>query len=119
MQARPNTRRPPQLTTENLARLNELLALGPGDHGWETDIWTSRRVAVVIEKEFGNKFHQDHVCKILTKQLNWSWQKPSKKTEEQDPPQAVSNRIETQWPAIKKTQMKKKRQSLSSMKIAS
>lgn len=118
LQARPNTGRPPQLTTENLAHLNELLALGPREHRWETDIWTSRRVAVVIEKEFGIKFHQDHVFKILTKQLNWSWQKPSKKAEEQDP-QAVANWIETQWPTIKKTQMKKKRQSLSSMKVAS
>lgn len=118
LQARPNTGRPPQLTAENLVQLKELLVLGPRNHGWKTDIWTSRRVAVVIEKEFGIKFHPDHVFKILTKQLNWSWQKPSKKAEEQNP-LAVTNWIEVEWPTLKKTLTKKKRQSPSSTKVAS
>ncbi len=43
LQARPNTGRTPQLTAENLVHLEELLVLGPRNHGWKTDIWKNER----------------------------------------------------------------------------
>lgn len=39
------------------------------------DVWTARRVAEVIAKTFGVRYHRDHVGKLI-REAGWSRQKP-------------------------------------------
>ena len=48
---------------------------GARQHGFPADLWTLPRVAAVIERITGEKFHPGHVWKILGS-LDWSVQKP-------------------------------------------
>jgi transposase len=43
--------------------------------GCTTSLWTSARVAHVIETECGVRYHPGHVWRIL-RQLGWSCQRP-------------------------------------------
>lgn len=118
LEARPNEGRPPRLSPLEMEQLVEILKRGPRAAGWETDIWTTRRVKEIIEREFGKKFHPDHVFKILTRKLQWSWQKPGKCAREQDL-DAVRNWFEKEWPDIKKKRPGKTPRSRLSTKVVS
>jgi transposase len=41
------------------------------EFGFETDLWTTERVASVIEQKFGIKYHTDHVRRILRNSLKF------------------------------------------------
>ena len=47
-------------------------------YGLETGIWTSPLVRQVIEGEFGQRYHAEHVRKLL-QQLGYSVQRPTTK----------------------------------------
>ena len=55
--------------------LETLLLEGPEAHGFPTPLWTCPRVARLIGDEFGVRYHDGHVWKILWA-LNWSPQRP-------------------------------------------
>jgi transposase len=63
--------RSPRLRAENLKRLEQGLLKGPKALGYETPLWTLWRVGHLIEKEFGVRYYNGHVWKIL-RQLQWS-----------------------------------------------
>ncbi|PSQ10064.1 hypothetical protein BRC93_11135 [Halobacteriales archaeon QS_5_70_15] len=42
-----------------------MLEEGAQAHGWETDLWTSKRVAALIEREFEIAFTRRHCSRIL------------------------------------------------------
>ena len=44
---------PPRLSEEQRARVPELLERGAEDYGFRGELWTSKRVAEVIRREFG------------------------------------------------------------------
>jgi transposase len=67
--------RKPRLSGEDLKRLKQGLLKGAEALGYETPLWTLWRVGHLIEKEFGFRYHNGHVWKIL-RQLNWSCQRP-------------------------------------------
>jgi transposase len=50
-----------RLPSEQLARLPELLTRGPATYGFRGDVWTRRRIAVVIRLEGGVTYHPTHV----------------------------------------------------------
>lgn len=118
LKAKPNEGRPPRLEPGDLDRLVEILLKGPREFGWDSDIWTTPRVAEVILREFKVEFHRDHVFKILTRKLRWSWQKPGKRAREQDP-EAVARWVSEEWPEIKKKPTRRTRRSRSSTKAIS
>jgi transposase len=62
----------PKLGREKLAQLPGLLARGPLIHGFETPVWTSERVALVIWHRFRVRYSFDHV-KYLLSSLGWRW----------------------------------------------
>lgn len=66
----------PGLGDSQLQQLEALLLLGGKHHGWHNELWTAARVAVVIERQFGRRYHPEHVRKILKGRPNWSGQKP-------------------------------------------
>ena len=56
---------------------------GPPPQGFAGEIWTRRRVAQVIEREFGVSYDPSHVGRIL-KGCGFSLQKPALRTAQRD-----------------------------------
>ncbi|KAA9398338.1 transposase [Haloarcula sp. CBA1130] len=54
-----------QLDDQDREQLVELLEEGAQAHGWETDLWTSKRVATLIEQEFDINYTPRHCSRIL------------------------------------------------------
>lgn len=93
--------RPKKLTDAQLRRLEKLLLKGPLKHGYTTELWTTQRVADVIERAFGVRYDPDHVGRILHR-LGWSHQKPQRQAIERDEG-AIEEWKRKRWPAVKKT----------------
>jgi len=92
--------RPPKVSREHIASLPELLKKGAMAYGYSTDLWTTKRVAELIEKEFGVSYDRDHISRILH-QLGMSWQRPERKAIERNE-LGIKRWIQHKWPAIKK-----------------
>src|SRR5918997_776634 len=73
----------PRLTPEQLAQLPSLLAEGAEAFGFLGEVWTAKRVAMVIRKEFGVRYHPDHVGRLL-RTAGWSSQKPMRRANQRD-----------------------------------
>ena len=71
LKAKPASGRPPRLTARQKDRLVRLLAKGAMAQGYRTELWTTQRIADVIERKLGVHYHPNHVGKLL-KQLRWS-----------------------------------------------
>jgi transposase len=83
--AQPQPHRPAQLTDTQLQQLEELLGQGAQAHGWPNALWTTARVAQVIQRTFGIAYHHDHVGRFLRQRLGWTPQKPRRRARERDP----------------------------------
>ena len=103
--------RPPKLNEKDLNRLRKALERGPETLGYETSLWTSGRVAVLIEELFGIRYHEDHVWRILRK-LGWSCQRPVGRALERDE-EAIRRWKKQRWPALKKKPKQRTRRSSS------
>jgi|SRR5262245_17624306 len=64
-----------RLTDDDCRKLEALLLEGPVAHGWANDLWTTTRIAQVIEKEFRIKYHPNQVSRILKERLNQTCQR--------------------------------------------
>lgn len=98
--AKPQTGRPPRLSLQQKEKLVCLLVRGALAAGFSTDVWSCPRVAQLIERHFGVKYHKDYVWFVL-RDLGWSCQMPQHRDRKQDP-QAVKRFRERDWPRIKK-----------------
>ena len=56
---------------------------GPETLGYETSLWTTSRVAHLIEQECGLSYHPSQAWRIL-RQLGWSCQRPTGRALERD-----------------------------------
>jgi transposase len=75
LRRRPKTGgRRPKLAREKLARLPGLLAQGPLAHGFDTPVWTSERVAILICRRFRVRYTRDYVHRLMPR-LGWRWHK--------------------------------------------
>jgi transposase len=92
--------RKPRLTPRQKARLEQHLLAGPERRGYETSLWTSERVAELIEREFGVRYHPGHVWKVLVA-LGWSCQRPAGRARERNE-EAIRHWKKVTWPDIKK-----------------
>jgi len=99
LKSRPHKGREPQLSLQQKKELANLLLKGSRAHGWIDDFWTLKRIAAVIEREFGVKYHYCHVWRIMTG-MGWSCQKPERVAREQDKKKVKEFR-EKIWPKIK------------------
>lgn len=61
------TGRPSRLHVDQLAQLRDLYNEGAIACGFESDRWTTSKLAVVIEQKFGVRYDQDHVGRLLHK----------------------------------------------------
>jgi len=73
-----------QLNEQDREQLVELLEEGAQAHGWETDLWTSKRVAALIEQEFAIDYTPRHCSRIL-RELGYRPVKPREGAAEKDP----------------------------------
>uniref|UniRef100_UPI001473D83C helix-turn-helix domain-containing protein n=1 Tax=Tautonia rosea TaxID=2728037 RepID=UPI001473D83C len=68
--------------------------------GYATDLWTTRRLAEVIEKRFGIRFNSNYLVEWLTSR-GLRPQKPEVRAVERDEP-AIAHWVAEDWPRIKK-----------------
>ncbi len=89
-----------RLTDEQRAQLDTELRRGPTEHGYATELWTLARVAEVIEKTTGVRYHPGHVWRLLT-ELGWTRQRPARRAVERDE-EEIARWVKEDWPRIKK-----------------
>src|SRR5208282_6514246 len=106
--------RKPRLKTADLRRIEHGLKRGPQALGYGTDLWTSGRVAHLIEAACGVRYHPSQAWRIL-RQLGWSCQRPVGRALERDEDK-IRQWKQKRWPEIKKKSKTKAGQSFSSMK---
>jgi transposase len=72
----------PRLSADQLRQLETLLLQGAKQHGWPNQLWTADRVASLVQRHFGVRYHPEHIRKILKQRLHWTSQKPQRKARE-------------------------------------
>ena len=93
--------RPSKLTDEQSAQLPALLAKGAEAFGFRGDVWTTERVAHVIQQELGVSYHPAH-CSRLLRQLRQTPQKPIEKATQRNE-SAIQAWKDERWDELKKT----------------
>jgi transposase len=109
--------RKPRLDKKQLRRVDVALRKGARANGFNTDLWTLPRVAMVIERVTGVNYHPGHVWKVLGA-MEWTLQRPARQARERNP-EGVKYWVEERWPEIKKTLVAGKPGSFSKTKAAS
>jgi transposase len=102
LKAKPHRGPKPRLNAKQKRRLLKILLAGPRKAGYRTDLWTCPRVAEVIAKKFGVKYHPAHVWKLV-RRLGWTCQKPEQRARERDEA-AIRRWRGRDWPRIKRGQ---------------
>ena len=92
----------PRLRPEDLRRIERALKRGPQALGYETDLWTSARVAQLIEHECGVKYDPSQAWRIR-RQLGWSCQRPTGRALERNE-EKFRQWKRGRWPELKKGQ---------------
>ncbi len=105
LNAKKHTGRPPRMSEEEKGRLYEMIRRGAKYYGFETDIWTTERIATLIAVHFKIRYDRDHIGRILHP-LGLSWQMPKKKARERNE-EEVRNWVENVVPQIKKSSKKR------------
>jgi len=100
LKAKPHGGRRSRLTLEQKKTLEQVLLEGSRAAGFATDLWTLSRVARMIERLFGVKYHPGHVWYIL-RDMGWSCQKPERRARERDEV-AIEGWRKCDWPRVKK-----------------
>jgi len=100
LKAKPAPGRPTKLRPAQMKRLPVLLLRGALAWGYRTDLWTTSRIAEMIDREFKVRFHRAHVGRLMAN-LDWSCQKPERRALERDE-EAIERWKRYRWTAIKK-----------------
>ena len=101
LKPRPTPGRPPQMERPQKQQLLGLLKRGARAAGYPTEMWTTRRVAEQIRRQWGIVYHPGHVWKILVA-LGWSCQKPERRAIQRNP-KKIRQWKQRAWPGIKKS----------------
>jgi transposase len=100
LKAKPHPGRRSKLTIAQRRELEALLLQGPLAHGYQTDLWTLKRIAEMIEKHFAVRYDPSGVWHVL-RGIGWSCQKPEGRARERDE-EAIARWRQQDWPRIKK-----------------
>jgi putative transposase len=101
LEAQPITGRPPRLDEKAWARLSRLLDLGAVAAGFATERWTLKRIAALIEREFGVHYHPRYLERPL-KAHGFSVQRPATRAKERDE-LVIAVWPKRDWVALKKS----------------
>ena len=88
----------PKLTEAQRAALPGVLAKGAEAYGFVGDVWTTKRIAVVIKRVFGVSYHPAHISRLM-RQIGWTVQKPMLRASQRDEAMVAAWRDQT-WPAL-------------------
>jgi transposase len=99
--AKPVPGRRRKLSPQQGEQLLQLLLKGARAYGFPNELWTLKRMAAVIQVEFGVRYHPSHVWKIL-RGLGWSCQVPECRAIQRDE-RAIAHWKRYKWPALKKS----------------
>jgi transposase len=91
----------PKVSDAQLAEIEQALLQGAKANGFDTDLWTLERVAVVISQLTGVRYHPGHVWVILRRRLGWTLQRPQRRASERDE-EAIARWVQQEWPRIKR-----------------
>jgi len=101
-----------RLGPEELRHIERGLKRGAEALGYTSGLWTSARVAHLIEQECGVRYATGHAWRIL-RQLGWSCQRPAGRALERDE-EKIKQWKRKRWPEIKKKPKPKAGRSSSS-----
>lgn len=104
LKAKPTPGRPRFLTAAQERKVLGWLAESPTEHGFDTDLWTARRVAELILRRFGVRFHPNYLREWLAER-NYTPQKPARRARQRDPV-AIDQWVAEDWPRIQKRRAK-------------
>lgn len=97
---RARTGRPPRLDPRDWIRLGRLLDRGAVAAGFATERWTLKRIAALIEREFGVPYHPRYLERPL-KAHGFSVQRPATRAKERDE-LVIAVWPKRDWVALKK-----------------
>lgn len=100
LKQRPRSGRPPRLSPVQQAQAVTLLGRGAKAFGFRGDRWTRQRVAELLQREFGVRYHPTQVGRLLGR-WGWTRQKPVRRARQRDEAAIRSWRKE-QYPALAK-----------------
>src|SRR5579862_9555430 len=107
LRARRRPGRPPELSAAQQRMIPEWLWHGPEAYGFRGQVWTSARVARVIEEEVGIRYHKDHVARLL-KALHWTPQIPIRRADQRDD-DAIAQWRRDKWPELRRQAVRERR----------
>jgi transposase len=90
--------RPAVLSPGQMALIPEFLWHGPEAYGFAGQVWTCKRVAKVIQWEFGVHYDKGHVSRLL-KRLGWTPQMPIRRAAQRDEA-AIERWRKEAWPRL-------------------
>ncbi len=93
--------RPSRLSAQQRKQLLNQLLKGPGAFGWRTEVWTTSRIAQLIERQFQVTYHRDHVGRLMHA-LGWSHQKPERRALQRNEA-AIGDWKAKDWVRVKRT----------------
>lgn len=89
-----------KLTDKKLKKVKAALLKGPTALGFATQIWTLKRIALMIRRVAKVKYGTTRVWQILGA-INWTCQKPRTRPIERDE-QTIRRWLKNTWPRLKK-----------------
>jgi transposase len=92
----------PRLSDAQLATVEQALLEGAGAHGFTGELWTLDRIAIVIQRLTGVRYHPAWVWALLRHRLGWSAQRPVRRAAERDQA-AIDRWVKERWPQILQT----------------
>lgn len=117
LKAKPTPGRPRKLTARQEKTVLGWIAKLPTSFGFATDLWTSRRLAALIEQRLGVHFNANYLVEWLHARKHTP-QKPAQPARERDEA-AIARWKQEDWPRLQKKRGQKKRTSCSSTRAAS
>jgi transposase len=99
--------RPRKLTARQEQTVLRWVAKPPTSFGFSTDLWTSRRLAALIEQRWDVRFNANYLVEWLTARRH-SPQKPAQPARERDEA-AIARWAKEDWPRLQKKRAKRKR----------
>lgn len=107
LRTRPHQGGPAKLTPSQLRLIPDFLSHGAEAYGFRGEVWTTARVAAVIEEEFRVSYHKGHVSRLL-KQLQWTPQVPVIRALQRDEKE-IRHWQRNVWPELKRRAWRERR----------
>ena len=100
LKARPRPGAKPKLSKRREQAVLAWIAKSPRAFGYPDDLWTTRRLARVIEEKYQVRFNPNYLAEWLTRR-GYTPQKPEVRAVERDEP-AIARWAAEDWPRIQK-----------------